>query len=161
MISLNSLLLFIAGASSLILLARIARLRNPRNRGWRIAASVVVAVCALGWLLAPSFAGYVGGTLWCLLLVLPSVAERRIDAALLEQRPLRARQIAVLRRLLHPWDDSPYGPAILQAIDLASRDELGRALDLLARERVAETPGGRFATALTFALTENWRGLVQ
>ena len=35
------------------------------------------------------------------------------------------------------------------------------ALDQLARERDEATPAGRFATALTFALTENWRGLLE
>lgn len=161
MISLNFLLLFIAGASSLILLTRIAQLRNPRNRGWRLAAGLVLAVCLIGWLLVPAVAGYVGGICWALLLVAPSVAERRIDAALLAQRPIRARQIAVVRRLLHPWDDSPYRPSVLEAVEMAARGELGLALDRLAKERGRETSAGRFATALTFALTENWRGLVQ
>jgi rhomboid protease GluP len=161
LISLNFILLFIASASSLILLLRIAQLRNPRNRGWRIAAIAVLAVCTVGGFLAPSLAGYVGGTFWCLLLVLPSVAERQIDAALLEQRFVRARRIALVRRLFHPWEDLPYRASVLRAMELAAKGELTHALDLLAKDRDVETPAGRFATALTFALTENWRGLVQ
>ena len=161
MLDLNHILFFIAVVSPLVLLGRIARLRNPRNRGWRIAATIVLAGCALGWLIVPSLAGYVGGTFWCLLLVLPSVAERRIDEVLLAQRFGRARQIAVVRRAFHPWNDSPYCPSLLQSLELAAKGRLHLALDRLAEKRVEKTPPGRFATALTFALTENWAGLVQ
>lgn len=160
-LDLNHVLLFIAIVSPLILLVRIARLRNPRNRGWRIAASIVLGICAAGWLLAPSFAGYLGGTVWCLLLVIPSVAERGIDQALLAQRFARARHIAIVRRVLHPWNDSPFRASLLQSLELAVHGRLDCALDRLAAERQESTPAGRFATALTFALTENWAGLVQ
>ncbi|MGH8092200.1 MAG: rhomboid family intramembrane serine protease [Chthoniobacterales bacterium] len=161
MIDLNHILLFIAIASPLILLVRIARLRNPRNHGWRIAASVVLAICAIAWFFAPSLAGYVGGTFWCLLLVIPSLAERQIDDALLGQHFARARQIAIVRQILHPWNDSPHRPSIVRCLELAANGRLDLALDQLAAERTEPTPSGRFASALTFALTENWAGLVQ
>ena len=160
MIDLNHILLFIAVVSPLILLARIIRLRNPRNRGWRIAALIVLAACALAWFLAPAFAGYVGGTFWCLLLLVPSLAERRIDDLLLAQDFARARRVALVRRMLHPWEDTPHRPSLLYCLELAASGRLDLALDRLAAERARPTPAGRFATALTFALTENWAGLV-
>ena len=161
MIDLNHILLFIAIVSPLILLARIARLRNPRNRGWRIAAVIVLAASALSWLFFPSIAGFVGGTFWCLLLLIPSVSERKIDELLLAQRFAGARRLAVVRRILHPWEDSPHRPSLLRDLELASAGRLDLALDRLAQERDEATPAGRFATALTFALTENWPGLLQ
>ncbi len=161
MLDLNHILLFVAIVSPLILLVRIARLRNPRNRGWRIAASIVLAACVVGWWLVPYLAGYIGGIFWCLLLVIPSLAERGIDTALRGQRFARARQIATLRRILHPWNDTPFRASLLQALEFAGGGRLDLALDRLAAERQAQTPTGRFATALTFALTENWGGLVQ
>lgn len=161
MIDLNHILLFIAIVSPLILLARIARLRNPRNRGWRIAAVVVLFASALAWFLLPSLAGFIGGTLWCLLLVIPSVAERKIDELLLTQRFTGARRLAVVRQICHPWEDSPHRPSLLRNLELAGAGRLDLALDRLAQERSETTPAGRFATALTFALTENWLGLLQ
>ena len=161
MIDLNHILLFIAIVSPLILLARIARLRNPRNRGWRIAAVIVLFASALAWFLLPSLAGFIGGTLWCLLLVIPSVAERKIDELLLAQRFTGARRLAVVRQICHPWEDSPHRPSLLRDLELAGAGQLDLALDRLAQERSETTPAGRFATALTFALTENWPGLVQ
>ena len=161
MLDLNHILLFIAVVSPLILLARIARLHNSRNRGWKTAAIIVLAICAICLWLAPSLAGYVGGTFWCLLLVVPSLAERQIDGALLAQRFAEARRIAIVRRILHPWDDSPHRPTLFRSLELASHGRLDLALDQLAAERSQPTPAGRYATALTFALTENWAGLVE
>ncbi len=161
MLDLNHILLFIAVVSPLILLVRIARLRNPRNHGWRIASFLVLAVCFLAWLLVPAVAGFIGGTCWLLLLLLPSLAERQIDDLLLAGNFVRARHIAFVRQILHPWPDTPYRPSLLYCFELAGRGRLDLALDRLTAERSAPTPAGRYATALTFALTENWPGLVE
>ena len=55
MIDLNHILLFVAVVSPLILLARIGRLRNPQNHGWRIAALIVLASCGATWLVVHLF----------------------------------------------------------------------------------------------------------
>ncbi len=161
MIDLNHILFFLAVVSPLILLVRIARLRNPRNRGWFIASLLVLAVCALAWAIVPSLAGFFGGAAWIGLLLCPPFAEHAIAQALIEQRLGRARRLAVVRHLLHPWDDSPFRPEVIRSLELAGKSHLGLALDQLAKERDERTPGGHYATALTFALTENWAGLVQ
>ncbi len=161
MIDLNHILLFIAIVSPLILLARIARLRDARNRGWRFASGIVLAASALAWFFLPSIAGFIGGTFWCLLLVIPSASERKIDELLLAHRFAGARRLAIVRHILHPWADSPHRPSLLRDLELASAGRLDLALERLAQERAESTPAGRFATALTFALTENWPGLLQ
>ncbi len=161
MIDLNHILLFIAVVSPLILLMRIARFGNPRNHGWRIAAIIVLLGCAAAWFVAPAIAGFVGGILWCLLLLIPSLADRKIEEFYLVRRFSEARRLAVVRHVLHPWKDSPYRPVLFRILEQASAGRLDRALDQLAVERDEKTPGGRFAAALTFALTENWPGLVQ
>ncbi len=161
MIDLNHILLFIAVVSPLILLVRIARLRDPRNHGWRIAAHLVLAGCAAAWFLVPASAGYLGGLLWCLLLLIPSLADRKIEELYLRRRFAEARRLAVVRQALHPWKDSPYRPVLFGILEQAKAGRLDLVLDQLALERDETTPAGRFATALTFALTENWSGLVQ
>lgn len=161
MIDLNHILLFIAVVSPLILLVRIARLRNSRNHGWRIAALIVLGGCAAAWFAVPAVAGFIGGILWCLLLLVPSLAERKIEELLLMRRFASARRLALVRRALHPWEDSPYRPILLRALEQASAGRLDLALDQLALERDSITPAGRCAAALTFALTENWPGFVE
>ncbi|MEO5716955.1 MAG: rhomboid family intramembrane serine protease [Chthoniobacterales bacterium] len=161
MIDLNHILLFIAVVSPLILLVRIARLRNARNHGWRIAAILVLGGCVAAWFVVPASAGFIGGILWSFLLLAPSLADRKIEDLYLMRRFAEARRLAVVRQSLHPWKDSPYRPRIFQILEQASAGRLDLALDQLAIEREETTPAGRFAAALTFALTENWPGLVQ
>jgi len=161
LIDLNHILLFVALVSPLILLARIARLRNPQNHGWRIAALIVLTGCVVAWLVVPAVAGVISGTLWCLLLLIPSVSDRKIEDLVLTGRFSDARRLAVVRRALHPWEDSPYQPALLRCLEQASAGRLDLTLDRLAIEREEITPAGRFAAALTFALTQNWPGLVR
>lgn len=160
-IDLNHILLFIAVVSPLVLLARLARLHRPQHAGWATAAIIVLAGAGVSWLFAATIAGYVSGTLWCLLLLVPSVADRKIDDLLLERRLGNARRLAVVRRILHPWEDSPYRPSLIRSIELAHDGRMNAALDLLATERSEATPAGRFAIALTLSLTENWPGLVE
>jgi rhomboid protease GluP len=159
LIDLNYLLLFIAVASSVILWVRIIRLRDRRNHGWKIAAALVLLACAAGWILAPLIAGYIGGIFWALLLVLPSWAEHGIERALLGQHFALARWFAIVRRIFHPWHDSPYRASLVAALEAAAGGRLDLALDRLAVEREADSPAGRYAIALTFALTENWSRL--
>lgn len=161
LIDLNHILLFLAVASSLILLARLVRLRRDRPAGWMTASVLVLASCGISYLFAPALAGYIGGFFWALLLLFPSFAERKIGQLLLEKRYAAARNLAVVRRALHPWDDSPHLPALLRALELAQRGKLSTALDQLAAQRSSKTPAGRSAIAFTYALTENWSGLVE
>ena len=161
MIDLNHILLFIAIVAPVILLARIARQPGPRRHGWRIAAIIVLTSTAVASFLLPAIAGLIGGTLWLLLLVIPSVAEWKIDELFLTQRFAAAHRLAVVRHVLHPWADSPNRPSIYYNLELARTGRLDLALDRLAQERTENTPAGRFATALTFALTENWAGLLE
>jgi len=161
LIDLNHILLFIAIVSPLILLGRIARRRDARNRGWRFAAIIVLVATALAYFFVPGFAGFIGGTSWLLLLVIPSLAERKIDELFLTQRFGAARRLAIVRHILHPWADSPHRPSLYYDLEVARAGRLDLALDRLAQERAENTPAGGLATALTFALTENWPGLLQ
>ncbi len=161
MIDLNHILLFIALASSAILLGRLVQLRKARQPGWMAAAIIVLVASGLAWLVVPSIAGYVGGTFWGLLLLGPSLAERKIADLLVEKRYSSARRLAVVRRVLHPWNDAAPLPPLLHALELARAGKLPSALDELARKRAEPTATGRSAIAFTFALTENWAGLVE
>lgn len=161
LIDLNHILLFIAIVAPLILLARIARQPGPRSHGWRIAAIIILTTTALASFLVPAIAGLIGGTLWLLLLVIPSLTEWKIDELFLAHRFAAAHRLAVVRHILHPWAESPHRPSLYYNLELARAGRLDLALDRLAQERKENTPAGRFATALTFALTENWAGLLE
>lgn len=161
MLDLNHILLFIAVASPVILLWRLRQLRNAAQPGWASAAIVVLVGAGVTWLFAPSIAGYVGGTLWALLLLAPSLVERRIASLLLEKHYQSARRLALVRQALHPWNDSSHLPWLLRAMELAQAGTLPAALEHLARQRGETTAAGQTATAYSFALKEDWAGLVE
>ncbi len=125
------------------------------------AAIIVLLGSGVSWLLAPSIAGFIGGGIWALLLLVPSLADRKIAVLLVEKHYRPARQLALVRRLLHPWNDSPQLAAVLRVLELACDGQMTAALDRLAIQRSETTPAGRGAIAITYALTENWNGLVE
>lgn len=125
------------------------------------AAIIVLAGSAISWLLAPSVAGFIGGGIWALFLFVPSLAERRIAVLLVEKRYRLARRLALVRRVLHPWDDALQLPSLLRVLELARDGQMPAALDRLATQRSETTAAGRGAIALTDALNENWGGLVE
>ena len=103
---------------------------------------MVLTACALAWWFLPSIAGFVGGTFWCLLLLIPSVAERKIDDLLVAQRFARARRLAVVRRILHPWEDSPHRPRFAR-LSRAGEQWPPRSRARSARHRTRRTHPGR------------------
>ena len=161
MIDLNHILLFIAIVAPVILLARTARRPGVHGRGWRFAAIIVLTSTALASFFVPAIAGLIGGTFWILLLVIPSLAEWKIDELFLTQRFAAAHRLAVVRHILHPWPGSPHRPSLYYNLELARAGRLDLALEGLAQERTENTPAGRFAAALSFVLTENWPGLLE
>lgn len=96
-----------------------------------------------------------------MLLLVPSLADRKIALLLMEKRYRPARQLALVRRVLHPWNDSPQLPSLLRVLELARDGQMPAALDRIATQRSEKTSAGRGAIAVTYALTENWAGLVE
>lgn len=155
MLDLNHILLFIALATPVLLLWRLRGFGSARPHGWIAAAVIVFGGTALSYLLAPAIAGFIGGGLWALLLLGPSLTERKIAGLLVARRYRLARRLALVRRILHPWSDPGPLPFLLRVLELARRGHFHAALDLLATTRTPAT------IACTYALTENWSGLVE
>jgi membrane associated rhomboid family serine protease len=75
---LNHLFLFIAVVSSLLVLWESFRARNLRAR---LAATLVLLITTVAWLLARSIAGWIAAVAWCAFLVFPAWRRRRLLAA--------------------------------------------------------------------------------
>ena len=153
LLDLNHIFFFIALATPVILLWRLRRLGRARPGGW-VAAAVIVLVGTgshICWHRRSPVSS--GGVLWAALLLLPSLAERKIASLLVEKRYLAARRLVFVRRILHPWNDAAPLPLLLRVLELARGGKRRLALDLLATTRTPAT------TAYTYALTENWSGL--
>ncbi len=155
MLDLNHILLFIALATPVILLWRLRRLGDARPGGWIAAALIVLVGTGLSYLLAPGIAGFLGGGLWALLLLVPSVAERKIARLLVERRYRAALRLLLVRRILHPWNGAGPLPFLLRVLEIARAGQLPAALDRLAKTRTPTT------IAYTYALTDDWSALAE
>ena len=71
---LNHILLFMAVASSLLV---VLRSWHGRNTQMRSSAAAVLLLAAIAWLIVPSLAGWVAAIIWIALLLVPANAKRR------------------------------------------------------------------------------------
>jgi membrane associated rhomboid family serine protease len=100
-VNLNHILLFLAIVSPLLVLARGWRPSQPYH-GWRIAATVGLAVTAIAWLLLPNISGYIGGAAWFLLLFLPAIGLRKVTQLAAQGDYQSARRLGAALQILHP-----------------------------------------------------------
>jgi rhomboid protease GluP len=159
MLDLNHILLFIAGVSSLVMLAQTLR-RGGAFRAWRLASLAVLLVTGVAWLVNPDTAGFVGGGAWLALLMVPASGIRRVSELATHQRYARARQWAVPLRFLHPSGALRAQTELLRALELAQAGKFSEALALLAPLRNNHTNAGRQAIAQSFRLRGEWTNLV-
>ena len=156
----NQLLLFVAVISPLIILARTAR-RAAHNRGWQLAAGGVLLIVALAWIIAPRYAGYVGGGAWFLLLFLPVLGLRKAAEFVPEERYTAARRIVGALRWLHPAKALRDELRFLRAMELAQNGRVDSALALLTGLRGVNNRAGLQAAAQSFRLRGDWPGLLE
>src|SRR5207237_3716737 len=73
---LNYLLIWIAGSSAVVNLIRMRNLPAHSTLGWKIVSIAIIAVLGTLHFAAPELAGYAAGTLWALLILIPSIGSR-------------------------------------------------------------------------------------
>lgn len=159
MLDLNHILLFLAPASSLILLAQTWK-RGGLNRGWRLAACAVLLVTGIAWIVRPETAGFVGGGAWFVLLVVPLFGLRKTADLVARQRYASAGRLVRALRFLHPADGLFERAKLFRAMELAQRGDFASAHALLAPLRNGHTPVGRQAIGQSFRIDGDWKGLL-
>jgi rhomboid protease GluP len=160
MLDLNHILLFIACVSPLVLLSQTWR-RGGLNRGWRIAATAVLLVTGIAWIVLPDLAGFLGGGAWLALLLLPSLGLRKGAELVAQQRYAAAGRIARVLRFLHPAGSLLEQSDLLRALEVAQRGDFAAALARLAPLRNIHTHVGRQAIAQSFRIRGDWNGLLR
>jgi rhomboid protease GluP len=130
------------------------------NRGWRIAASAVLLVTGVAWMIKPDTAGFVGAGAWLVLILVPSIGLRKIGELVAQERYASARRIARALRLPHPAADLIEQSDLLRAIEVAQRGDFASALALLSRLGNRHTNTGRQAIAQSFRIRGDWNGLL-
>jgi rhomboid protease GluP len=157
---LNHLLVWLVSISCLSLLIRSTRLPGGENRGWILVSGSILTVTALlGWLNFYT-AGWIGGSLWAIFIVLPVLIMQQMSRLIFQERYGRARRLAAILRWLHPADGYWEQPQLLQALDLGQRGEMERASAILNRYRDTNSSLGRAAKALLYRMDNRWAELL-
>src|SRR5437763_8743252 len=81
---LNHILLFIAIATSALVLLQAFQ---PQSPGARARAAIVLIASAVAWLLVRPIAGWLSAIVWCALLVVPAFLRNHASATRYQYRP--------------------------------------------------------------------------
>jgi membrane associated rhomboid family serine protease len=103
-VEINHILLFIAVISPLLVLAKAWR-PGSAYPGWRIAATIVLVVTGVAWLLWRGVSGYVGGCAWFFLLFVPAIGLRKMNELAAQGNYRSARKLGMALQVFHPSPD--------------------------------------------------------
>jgi hypothetical protein len=163
---LNYIFLVLTGLALVVTVIQIVR--NPAFRGsgrkslrgWiMVMGGVLVASVVLLWL-APSHAGYASFALWLLFGILPGTGFRLIQRLTNRGEYARARQLAGIVRLLHPFIDWAWQDKLLRAHELASQGRIGEARELLAQQETDDEDVVVSRELYLYRLSGDWQGLL-
>jgi rhomboid protease GluP len=151
------LFLWIICASCLIFLIRAASVSFRNNRGWIIVSSIILAIALLISSFNPSLAALIGGILWIILLLIPSIGFSRVNQLTHQHRYREARQLASYLRWLHPADGWQEQPKLLLALELAQRGDLCEATIIFNSYHKNNPSSIRNTQALIYWVNSDWK----
>lgn len=156
----NYILAWIAGLSALVWGVRWFQAFGWRQPGWLAVAGLVLASLGVGLLVAPRAAGYVSGSLWAVLMLLPMLGNRYVLLMMARQRFTLAARLSQVVAFLHPSRAWRQRSKNLMAMELMRRGQVSRADRVL--ESLADDTSlfGRHARLQQFRLHRDWAGLV-
>ena len=153
----DSVLLWLVGMSCGMIAFTAARAR-PVLRGYVVASLLIAGLTALIYWLKPGYAGEVGGVLWGLFLLAPSLLQRWTLRYTTRQQFDRAHRIMTLTRWLHPADGVPQMARLLRALHRAEVDGPNEASTAELDALIAKSPAriARSARLQRARLTRDW-----
>lgn len=158
---LNHLLLWTVSLSCILILLSTRQTSPTATRGWAFTASAILAVTAVVFYANPAIAGLVGGSLWAIFILAPSLGVRRVNQLMAQQQFQAASQLAACLAWLHPADGWREQPQLLRALALAQQGAIAQATAILDRYRSANTPIRRQATITLYRIEARWSELLQ
>ena len=144
-----------------LLIFRTMRSPSPRPKGWLYKAIVVLGMMWGANFISMQRAAMVGLIAWGILIVIPSLGSRRIQALLYGQQFRQAYYWSLVLRFFHPFDTWWEQPKIIQALQLGQQGEFEKAQAIL--DHYADRPGfaAQQAIAIYYAMRFDWSGLIE
>ena len=156
--NLNQLLVWFVICICIVLLIRALLFRQ--KKGWFIVYGLILGVTVAMSYLAPTIAGFIGGSLWGLFVFLPLIGFLKVNQMVDEQRYAQAYRLANYLRWVHPADGWLEQPDILKALEMGKQGEIQPAFQILNRYPSVSTKASRRATVLLYAMEARWEELL-
>src|SRR5213075_504408 len=112
-------------------------------------------------ILKPDTAGFVGGSAWLVLILVPSIGLREAAELAVRQRYGYAWRLVRALSLVHPADGLLEQSDLLRALAFAQRGDFASARTLLGSLRNNHTSVGRQAMVQSFRFRNDWNGLLK
>lgn len=144
-----------------LLIFRTMRSPSPRPKGWLYKAIAVLGITWAANFISMQWAAIAGLIAWGILIVIPSLGLRRIQALLYGQQYRQAYYWSLVLRFFHPFDTWWEQPKIIQALQLGQQGNFDKAQSIL--DRYADRPGfvAQQAIAMYYAMRFDWSGLLE
>lgn len=155
---LNQILVWMVCFSCVTFLLRAWR--SHSNRGWAIVAGLILGIMSLLSLLAPPWAGFIGGGLWGSLILLPVFGLAQVHHRISQAQYRIARRIMTVIRWLHPLDGWWEQPVILRALEVGQQGQITEAIRILNTQSRPDHPFNRHASALLLLMEARWHDLL-
>ncbi len=130
---LNEILMWLAGMSCGAMLLGSLRGQLRDRIGWSVLSAGILLLMWGMWKARNPYAGIVGGSLWVVFLLLPSIAARVVMRAQMVGNYRRAARGARVMAILHPFDGRCGAAKRSRAMELAARGEIAAATQILER----------------------------
>lgn len=157
----NLIFQWIVGASCVISLVRLVRLRSAQSRGWIFINLILLCVLGAGVVLFPEHVGSVAFGFWSLVVLIPGIGSRLIQRWVFQQQFSRARRLSIIVCSLHPFDGWRQQPELIRALELAYLGDVATATKLLEHHQNNQTALGFSARAFLCRLTGQWEQFLQ
>ncbi|ARV58705.1 rhomboid family intramembrane serine protease [Nostocales cyanobacterium HT-58-2] len=157
---LNHILIWIVCLSCFSTMTSASRISAQNNRGWVIVSGFILIVIAILCYFTPSISGLIGACLWGILVIVPSLGNRKVDRLVAQQDFGYASRVARFISWLHPLDGWREQPEVLRALELGQRGSVAEAVAILNRHQTATTSTGRAATVTLYQMEARWEELL-
>lgn len=157
---LNRLLLWMTAVSCGLNLLYTFRSVGRPQRGWQGILLGLLVTGGIGWLAVPNVAGYIVGSGWLLLVIVPGFLQRHSTRLIARRKYRRALWCARVSSWLHPLDSWRDHPEVIKALQLLHEGQTQQAKDKLHKLGRLNTTVGHMALMVECQQTEDWEQLL-
>ena len=146
----------LVATSTVAFMIRAFRVSPSLLVGWIIKNVLILLVLIAGYLLRPEIAGYLAGGIWIGLVLIPTLLQRLVVRASIQQKHARARAIARVVAVLHPFDGFREQGELYRGLEAAQRGEVEEAAKIFDRLRASRSVLSRVGAMHYYRVTEQW-----